>query len=116
MKRPPFIPPEVRLQHPIPADTERAVRERARNCCEDCGCAGPLEMHHLRYRRYVELRHVPDRVSLLGREEPEDLDLLCRACHRNRHLDLNGEWWNDPEEMAEHWGPYYDALERIDWT
>jgi hypothetical protein len=47
-------------------------------------------MHHRHY-------------NTVGCEEPEDLAALCRKCHRNRHVDLNGDWWNDPEERPDHW-------------
>lgn len=50
--------------------------------CNDCGRhayeAGPLEVHHLTYAR------------LFG-ELPEDLKVLCRACHGRRHCYLGEE-------------------------
>ena len=70
----------------LPRGAVNEVYLRAGGVCEDCGddeCR--LEMHHLRYT---------------GHETPDDLALLCRDCHHNRHIDRNGEFWADPEEMA----------------
>lgn len=63
---------------------ERCRRE-SRNRCEACGKpyapGRPLELHHLSYER-------------LGREEREDVILLCRQCHdtaddlRHEHVDF----------------------------
>lgn len=39
--------------------------------CADCGLPG-RDVHHLTYRR-------------LGHEHPDDLVVLCRACHDRRH-------------------------------
>lgn len=50
---------------------ERAL-ERAGFRCERCGQGAPLNVHH---RTYVRL----------GRELPEDLEVLCRGCHREEH-------------------------------
>jgi 5-methylcytosine-specific restriction endonuclease McrA len=45
------------------------IRERGRRC-ERCGVTDkPLDLHHRHYDR-------------LGREEPRDLQLLCRECHK----------------------------------
>lgn len=56
----------------------RAVRgeaiRRAGGCCRQCGRASKsLDAHH--WRGY----------SVLGREQPEDLEILCRVCHDRRH-------------------------------
>ena len=42
--------------------------------CERCGVGrgGDLQMHHRTYER-------------IGRELPEDVELLCRRCHRLEH-------------------------------
>jgi 5-methylcytosine-specific restriction endonuclease McrA len=37
--------------------------------CERCGCGEWLQVHHKHYRN-------------LGHEPPEDLEVLCVACHR----------------------------------
>jgi 5-methylcytosine-specific restriction endonuclease McrA len=100
----------ARLANPVPEATRRAVLERARGCCEDCGDQLPLELHHLRYYAETEYKGVPD--SIFGRETPCDLDALCRECHRQRHIDPNGDWWNDPEEMADHWWYYNEEMSK----
>ncbi len=50
--------------------------EQAKHRCQDCGRgpgeAGPLEIHHLTYAH-------------LFQERPEELRVLCRACHGKRH-------------------------------
>jgi len=45
---------------------------RAGGRCERCAATQQLEAHHLTYER-------------LGREKPEDLEILCRKCHRRYH-------------------------------
>lgn len=46
-----------------------AARGRA---CQKCGSKLSLQIHHLHYRN-------------IFKEEPEDLIILCRACHRHEH-------------------------------
>lgn len=92
----------------IPTETRSAVRERAGGCCEDCGCALPLELHHLRY--WLPDEYEGGNVSIRGREAPGDLLALCRDCHENRHVDGSGAWWNDPEEMAAHWESFWEEM------
>lgn len=41
--------------------------------CQACGSGGYLEGHHWRGYR------------MLGRESPEDVQMLCLACHRRAH-------------------------------
>lgn len=41
--------------------------------CEECGSGGHLHVHHLTYAR-------------LGREELDDLAVLCPQCHEAAHL------------------------------
>jgi 5-methylcytosine-specific restriction endonuclease McrA len=78
----------------IPSNVRDAVLNRAMGLCEDCGLANRLELHHETYA------HV-------GRESPDELTALCRSCHRRRHIDLLGDWWNDPEEMKAYWAVEY---------
>jgi hypothetical protein len=66
------------------AKRKRALA-RANYCCERCGLWAErfeirqrLETHHLTYDR-------------LGHEQPDDLEVLCSACHRNEHLPRNRE-------------------------
>ncbi len=40
--------------------------------CERCGCRYHLQLHHRTYER-------------VGRERPEDVELLCRWCHQREH-------------------------------
>lgn len=41
--------------------------------CEECGTVkGRLDLHHLTYERR-------------GRELPQDVKILCSACHENQH-------------------------------
>jgi 5-methylcytosine-specific restriction endonuclease McrA len=83
----------------VPGETRRAVLARARGRCEDCGRALPLELHHNHYRS-------------VGEEEPDDLSALCRDCHKQRHIDPCGGWWNDPEEKESYWQPYFEEMDR----
>lgn len=48
--------------------------ERANNKCSECGSEHDLHVHHLTYKR-------------LGRELPEDLQVLCADCHAIVHED-----------------------------
>lgn len=51
----------------------RRVLKRAKRQCEDCGAkACLLEVHHLTYERF-------------GREELDDLRVVCQPCHSWRH-------------------------------
>lgn len=45
---------------------------RAGGCCQLCNAKGPLQVHHRTYER-------------IFRERPEDLIVLCRACHARHH-------------------------------
>jgi hypothetical protein len=49
-----------------------AAIRRAGRRCQRCGVRGPLDVHHLTYRR-------------LGRERPGDLLALCESCHGALH-------------------------------
>lgn len=40
--------------------------------CEKCGSRKSIDLHHLTYDR-------------LGNEYPEDLELVCRTCHKGLH-------------------------------
>jgi hypothetical protein len=41
-----------------------------------------------------------------GLETVNDLVVYCRRCHLNAHLDLNRDFWADPEEMNNFWATY----------
>ena len=80
-------------------EARNSARMRSGGCCEDCGVVShALECHHVSYRR-------------VGHEVAEDYAVLCRECHRRRHLDLNGEWWTDPEEHRCYWSSYWSEVE-----
>lgn len=53
-------------------------QERGPEVCERCGILPGVQLHHLTYER-------------IGSERPEDLQLLCKACHEfihgKRHVD-----------------------------
>jgi hypothetical protein len=88
---------------PIPDATRDAVRTRANGGCEQCTVNDvPLEFHHLHY-------------NTQGRERPQDLELLCRSCHSERHRDFFGQFWVDPVEMRHHWGcdPWCSDLDDV---
>lgn len=53
-------------------EVSAAARARAKNKCQRCGSTKQIEVHHRTYAR-------------LGAELPEDLEVLCRDCHRKVH-------------------------------
>jgi 5-methylcytosine-specific restriction endonuclease McrA len=97
---------------PIPPAVRAATLRRAGGCCEDCGERLPLELHHLRYRTDYWPDMEGGSKPIFGRETVDDLAALCRDCHHARHVDPNGGFWADPEEMAEHWAPYRWAMDK----
>lgn len=56
------------------------VIRRSGYSCACCGRGGPLDVHHA------------DGYRNLGREQPEELQALCRHCHTALHA--SGEWVN----------------------
>ena len=59
---------------PIPNGVLRAVFSRAGNACERCGCQGrQLDVHH------------PKPVSDGGGNGVDELEVLCKPCHRLAH-------------------------------
>jgi hypothetical protein len=109
-RQPARIPGQIRIQ----------VLVRAGYRCQDCGAFGtgghPIELQHLRY--YGECHcNRPDKCHcdirpIFGRETLDDLAALCRGCHHARHVDPSGEFWPDPQEMAEYWEAYYWAISK----
>lgn len=95
--------PAGRYKPPIPAATRRLVAQRANGVCERCGdkplLFAKLELHHRHYETE-------------GREQPHDLMLLCRSCHRDEHVDLNGDFWADPTEKDDYWASYFSELDK----
>jgi hypothetical protein len=49
----------------------QAIRQAGRRC-QECGAAGPLDVHHLSYAH-------------LGDERPYELAVLCERCHERVH-------------------------------
>lgn len=83
-----------RVKPPVPLATRRAVLQRAKGCCENCGGrVGTPELHHKHYETE-------------GRETPDDLEALCRSCHKGRHVAPNGVFYVDPQELAVEWATY----------
>lgn len=61
-------------------ETRADALKRADHECESCGAFGsPLQVHHLTYER-------------VGKERPDDLQVLCRSCHAAEHPDAD---WKD---------------------
>src|SRR5271166_365376 len=76
---------------PEPWLVVHAVHQRASDRCEDCGeDSGKLALHHFTHRTI-------DDEPIFGRETPDDLQLLCRPCHKEKHLDPDGYFQPDPE-------------------
>lgn len=82
-----------RYKPPIPLATRTAVLQRANRLCESCGALAPLELHHLHYETE-------------GCETPDDLEALCRVCHKHRHTAPNGDFYVDPQEMDAVWATF----------
>lgn len=60
----------------------RRALARAGNRCQLCGVHRELQVHHRRYRDGVPGR---GGRSILWRERPGDLQVLCRRCHAKAH-------------------------------
>ncbi|PZC48503.1 MAG: 5-methylcytosine-specific restriction endonuclease McrA [Chloroflexi bacterium] len=88
----------------------RLVFKSQENSCEDCGQHGLLELHHLTYRGSGFPRDGP----LYTWETKDDVVGLCRKCHHQRHIDLNGDFWSDPEEMENHWSSFPHQMTKND--
>lgn len=88
----------------------RLVFKSQENSCEDCGQQGLLELHHLTYRGPGYPRDSPRYTW----ETKDDVVGLCRHCHHQRHRDLNGDFWSDPEEMESYWSSFYHQMTKND--
>lgn len=73
--------------------------------CESCDEAKTLEIHHLTYQYDSYNDGIPS--PIFGDESPNDLLALCRDCHHAAHRDLNGDYWQDPEDMDDYWSSYW---------
>jgi len=101
----------------LESDEWRAVRsgalERARHRCARCGSTDDLHVHHVSYTR-------------LGYERPDDLTVLCAACHELEHRRRDRErldarrldGWAS-KRWGENWASYVDieraSVEFEDW-
>lgn len=95
---------------PIRREIRVAVLRRSHGQCEDCERRSRLELHHLTYLR--DSHRVPE--SIFGYETADDLVGLCRECHHQRHVDINGDFWADIDEMHWHWDAFEHAMEKDD--
>lgn len=55
--------------------TYEIVNNEARGCCQLCGLAKPLQLHHILYRS--EAKHLID--------EPSNCIMICQDCHELCH-------------------------------
>lgn len=56
--------------------TRKATLASRNYKCEKCGACRQLEVHHRTYAN-------------VGAERPEDLQVLCEACHRWEHFPMS---------------------------
>lgn len=89
---------------PIPAAVRAEVYERAAGRCEDCGCVGRLELHHLTYT-------IDFPGDIFGYESAEDLAALCRECHKERHM-LWGVFYADIDELEDTLSSFDDEMSK----
>ena len=48
------------------------IKKAKGNCCGDCNSKYSLEVHHMNY-------------DSVGNENGEDVEVLCKYCHRKKH-------------------------------
>ncbi len=82
--------------------------QRAGRKCQECGYKKGLAVHHLTYAR-------------LGREDPEDLRVLCKPCHSKadnlmEEKESDRQWDKALDTYAtkkygHEWKRYYDEIE-----
>lgn len=94
------------IRRPVPLPVRAALARRSRGHCETCGEKRELEIHHLRL--FVPMDEANGGGPIFGLETERDVELLCSDCHRAAHLDPNGEYWEDPEEMRIYWETFPD--------
>lgn len=68
--------PGRRNKATVPPKVKEAVLRRARHRCQTPGCGNA---------RYLEIHHIRPRAAG-GSNNMENLEVLCGACHRRRHL------------------------------
>jgi len=83
---------------------------RAKHRCQRCGASGVLQVHHSTY-------------SNLYNEKPEDLEVLCKKCHKKADREREYDSWYDSaldtymtKKYGENWD-YFDGYEEEfdDW-
>lgn len=87
----------------IKAHVLRAV---VQSRCEWCGTEDSLDVHHVHYRTF---RH----------EQPQDLVVLCRRCHRAAHDSWESPTRDDLREIASRHPETFDEIlesERFEGT
>lgn len=124
----------METRKPIPNEVRAAVLARAKGCCEDCGGALPLELHHTTYSIYelsgvICSRHdkgycciekdgkrifIDESEGIFGHEDPGVLRALCRECHRSEHIDPYGEFSGDIDEVQGEWDYYHHMMDKDD--
>lgn len=101
---------------PIPEDTKIAVLERANGLCEECfhpkQISETFTFHHKWYERWVPGYEGKWQVSVLGKEQPEDLEWLCWDCHKSKHRGPLGEYYLNPEECAAEWEYFHHFMDK----
>ncbi|MBW1676868.1 MAG: HNH endonuclease [Deltaproteobacteria bacterium] len=77
---------------------------RAKHRCQRCGASGVLQVHHLTYDN-------------LYNEKPEDLEVLCKKCHKKADSEREYENWYESaldtymiKKYGEYW-EYFDGCE-----
>jgi hypothetical protein len=84
--------------------------KRANGCCEGCGTAAQLELHHLTYTYWAGMvGDYSKALDIFGHETADDLEALCRSCHLSAHQGPFDEFYADPEE-AEAERDYYEHI------
>lgn len=69
--------------------------------CERCGLTQRLQLHHRTYQR-------------LGKELPEDVELLCRNCHRQEHGITEPDEPPPPTDLPTPIDPHEELFRIID--
>jgi hypothetical protein len=91
------------MSHPFPKVEERQMKLcEVRDECQDCGRKEILEPHYT---------FGPDSDDL-GNTKIEIMEYLCKDCHKARHTDLNGEVWDDIQDMNDSWYGYFKESEK----
>lgn len=66
------------LKSPEWKEKRKMFLEMVNNECEVCGSKNKLQVHHLNYNN-------------IGEEVKEDVEVLCRDCHKNKEIEKGTE-------------------------